>query len=126
VPHIKESYERLTTHEEIGPTGQLYRWRDPNHVEYATLLGGIPGLLKDGKAPTVADKDAIAKAADFNAKLVEMCLVYPVVRTNGGPEPTEDWLYLNEIASIDVNWLAVKIQTGKAKPQEAAEAGRVL
>jgi hypothetical protein len=125
VANLLEQYEKATRDEGKGPSGWFYKWHFPTAMEYAAIMGGLPGLFKatDAKAP--ADSDAVAKANELNRDLAVRCVDYPVLVEDGQEPPADrDWLPISKLSQADLGWLATRIMSGTHLDSDLAETMR--
>lgn len=123
--NLLEQYEKLTRDKGKGPSGMLYEWHFPTAMEYAAIMGGLPGLFKATDAKASADPAAIEKANQLNRDLALRCVDVPVLIPDGQDGPAEkDWLPISALSQADLGWLATRIMSGTHLDSEDAETMR--
>lgn len=123
--NLLEQYEKLTRDEGKGPSGMRYQWHFPTAMEYAAIMGGLPGLFKATDAKGTADPAAIDKANELNRDLALQCVDYPVLVPDGQEPPADrDWLPISKLSQADLGWLATRIMSGTRLDSNDAETMR--
>jgi hypothetical protein len=122
-----EQYKRLTTKEDVAPSGMTFRWRGATSLEIGAAIRSMPTLNgSESSRPGAGTKEDLEIAQAFSRALITACVLEPRV-VDGEIAPDGDAIPFSVLTNEDVNWLTVKIRGSVGlSGQEAEKAGRAL
>ena len=125
-----EQYKRMTTKEDVAPSGMTFRWRGATSLEVGNALRAMPSFNGPESSTTkrVDLRRDLEQGEAYSKALIPACVLEPrVVVLDDGMELPEDAIPFSALTNEDVNWLVGRI-IGAAKlgGPEAEAAGRVL